>query len=497
MASTGMPPAAARSLALGCIVLGCGAVLGCSAGDSAPAPNAASSAVVQNEAGEKIATRFREDVAALSVVVSACGTPETIHDPECPSQVLLALRGGASGQLHTRGLIDLNAVYQRILERIANAGKKSLCSYLSVWKGYNNVYYNRGGSVTAGAARTYAAGAELVYDIGDRQMAMYTFKANGWGNILGGSIGVYGGYAFSKGRHGLFDAWSGSTWSVNTSLGVPETKILGITGSAFTNDEQDVVGVAAGVSAGINFINAWGADLAVMHNQYTPWNAGTRHFSPAGATAGSDGGYAYWAFGEKDGLGAGWWLALEMIRFEMEIADRVSKYTLAISGPTWAAALLSIGSEYVRFETASHSIEDWCSGYAYAPDPAGTSGGCGVTTASLGPRTCASGEETDAPYLGGSGPEIEPPDLLPAASSDCSTEPSAACDARFPGRGLVCSTSAQGDDVCCRKPFEIKTLCYSDVDCAADEVCAPATDDPEATEVFGCMKPGSQPCVEN
>lgn len=469
--------------------------IGCADPEPDPVAHASSGkTAVANEAGEAAATKFREDVAALSVVISACATPESRKDPTCPSQVLSAIRGGEAGQLHTQGIIDFNALYQQVLKRIAKAGKRSLCSYLNVWKGYNNVYYNRGSSVTAGAARTYAAGAELVYDIGDRQMAMYTFKSKGWGNILGASVGVYGGFAFSKNRHGLFDAWSGSTWSANGSYGVPETEILGINGSVFTNDEHDVVGVAAGVSVGFNFINAWGADLSIMRNEYTPWNAGTREFEPAGATRKSSGGYDYWDFQTKDGLGSGWWLALEMVRFELEIADGTNKYSLYVSQPTWAAALLTIGSEYVRFETASKSIEDWCSGYAFVPNDQ-QGGGCGdLGTASVGPRTCSSEGTLDTEVDHG-GFEFPLPEIPAAATSDCSEGGAAACDARFPGRGLVCSTSAQADLYCCRKPFEAKGICYSDYDCADDEVCAAADGDPDSTKPFGCMKPGSQPCI--
>jgi hypothetical protein len=489
----------ARSATIGGLVIGCAYVGGCSSPDEAAPPDHSASSIVRNEAAERTAAKFREDVAALDVVVSACTTPETIHDPHCPSQVLAAIRGGTSGELHTRDIFDFSALYKQIIKRMANAGKRSLCGYLSSWKGFNNVYYNRGASVTAGAARVYAAGAELVYDIGDRQMSMYTFKSNGWGNILGASVGIYGGFAFSKNRHGLFDAWSGSSWSANASYGVPETKILGITGSTFTNDEHDVIGAAAGLSVGFNFINAWGADLAVMRNEYTPWNSGTRQFAPAGASLGTSGGYDYWAFGDNDGLGPGWWLAFEMIRFEMEIADRVSKVTLTVSGPTWGAALLSIGSEYVRAETASQSIEDWCSGVAsVTPDRNTTVGSCGVATATLGTRTCAAGGGGDDDGLGGGAleAELEPPEVPVSTSTDCSVDAAAACDVQFPGKNLVCSTGAQADGYCCRKPYEIKSLCYSDADCANDEVCAMATADPTTTAVFGCVKPGAQPCAK-
>ena len=452
--------------------------------------NAAAATASKNEAAEKTATKFRQDLAKLSVVVSACQTPENAADPSCPRDVLTALAGGTTTQAHPRGIFDWNALYQKILKSIGDAGKHSLCSYLETWKGFNNVYYNRGASVTGGAVRTITAGAELVYDIGDRQMAMFTYTGKAIGNVVGVSAGAYGGFAFSKNRHGLFDAWSGSSWGIATSVGVPETKILGITGTTFWNAEHDVVGVAAGLSVGINFINAWGVDASYFENEYKPWNAGTRHFRPAGATLETSGNDQYWSFGEANGLGAGWWLALEMIRFELDdVARATGKWGIAVSHPTWAAAMLTIGSEYVRFESAAKSIEDWCSGYAYVPKTSN----CGSDIASLAPRTCAGGDLSG----GDDDLEIPPPELTPQAIPDaqCGTDEGPSCDTLFPGQKLVCSNAGQLDSHCCRKPFVIEKLCAKDGDCGSGEVCARASDQSTDTVKFGCMKPGSQPCV--
>jgi hypothetical protein len=477
-----------RVLALSSIALG--GVLGgagCSSAPDDPAAQSSAARTASNEAAEKVATRFRENVAALSVVVSACQTPETIGDPACPGQVLAAIRG-TGGSIQPRGIIDWNALYRNVLKRIGSSAKASLCSYLDTWKGFNNVYYNRGAAVTAGVVRTWTAGAELVYDIGDRQMAMFTFTGKARGNVAGASAGVYGGFAFSKARHGLFDAWSGSSWGYQASYGIPETKVLGVTGSTFSNPEGDVVGSAIGLSIGFNFLHAWGADGGVFESKYRPWNSGTREFSPAGATLERSGSDVYWSFGSKDDLGSGWWLAFEMIRFELvDVLNATDKYSVYVSHPTWAAALLAIGSEFVRYESASQSIEDWCQGYAYVPN----GDGCGLGTASVGPRTCAGGG--DAPD------DIEAPQITLAnpGPGDCSSGGAAACDARFPGQDLVCSTGGQEDSSCCRKPFPITTLCSTDGDCASDEVCVMATAHPVNGRSFGCMKPGTQPCVRD
>jgi hypothetical protein len=469
----------ARVLALTSLALGA-SVVGCSAGEpDAPEQTTGASSAAAAE-GERRATKLSEDAAALSVVVSACTTPEAIGDPTCPSEVLAAIRGGSGDQLKPRGIIDWNALYRDVLRRIGGAAKPALCRTLAAWKGFNNVYYNRGASISAGAVRVWTAGAELVYDLGDRQMSMFTFTGKARGNVAGASAGVYGGFAFSKNRHNLFDAWSGSSWGYQASYGIPETKILGITGSGFSNAEGDVVGVAAGLSVGFNFLNAWGADGAAFENEYTPWNAGTRAFSPAGATLETSGGYQFWSFGTKDGLGSGWWLAFEMIRFELDdVLNATNKYSIYVSQPTWAAALLTIGSEYVRFESAAQSIEDWCGGYAAVP-----TAGCGLGTATLGPRTCSAVANDD---LG-----IDPPEVNVDRQrlGDCASDGAPSCDDRFPGQALVCSNASQKDAFCCRKPFPATHLCSTDGDCAADEVCALAD-----RSTYACLKPGTQPCV--
>jgi hypothetical protein len=78
---------------------------------------------------------------------------------------------------------------------------------------------------------------------------------------------------------------------------------------------------------------------------------------------------------------------------------------------------------------------------------------------------------------------------------DCTTQENT-CDKTFPGRNLVCSANGGGKS-CCRQPFPVTNVCFSDDDCTGTpgQICALATNDPDGGASFTCITPSSQPCV--
>jgi len=70
--------------------------------------------------------------------------------------------------------------------------------------------------------------------------------------------------------------------------------------------------------------------------------------------------------------------------------------------------------------------------------------------------------------------------------------PPANCTGESCAAGLVCSENG-GVASCCKRPFPIATICYSDEDCASGEVCARANAGQDGP-TFGCTRPNAVAC---
>ncbi len=153
----------------------------------------------------------------------------------------------------------------------------SLCSVLRPLRGFERAYFYYGAYIEGDALGAGPhVGMDFVYDLWNRQAAVFTWSANGVNIGTAASVGggAYVGYGFGK-KANVVDAWSGTFETTSASLSVPETK-LGIDSVSFRSPDGSVSGVSIGASAGLSL--SWPLPVTgqVEAGYWTPFDSGTR-----------------------------------------------------------------------------------------------------------------------------------------------------------------------------------------------------------------------------
>lgn len=229
--------------------------------------------------------------AALGLVPVLAGCSDAGEDDDS-GESGLALKRASSESSFEKALDELEARFasadaaqggsvrpQTLGPRAArlSLASRSLCTYLSSFRSLEHAYFYFGGTIGAtGAGTGGQAGMDFVYDLYDRQAAVFGWEGRALSIGTAGYVaaGGYFGYGFGK-KANVIDAWSGTFEQATLSIDVPETK-LGVDGSTFRSPDGSIVGIALGGTAGLALSWPIPASGQLSSGFWTPFDAGTR-----------------------------------------------------------------------------------------------------------------------------------------------------------------------------------------------------------------------------
>ncbi len=157
-----------------------------------------------------------------------------------------------------------------------NFPRQKMCDALRPLEGLGHPYVFVGASMKAAAIKTVTdGGADIVFDLSNRQLAAFTYKSYGVQNLVGVSANVYFGYAFGK-KNNVLDAWSGEFQSAEASVESPYLE-LSVGGAIFRAPDNSLWGALAEVSVGLNALGPVAmVDVGVSEGMWTPWDKATK-----------------------------------------------------------------------------------------------------------------------------------------------------------------------------------------------------------------------------
>lgn len=197
-------------------------------------------------------------VTLATAALAGCAGVETEEDTGDSD---LALVRASSEESFSREMDALEARYASV-ERSEDGDvhpeglgivlpRGSVCKYLAPLRKYGHEYFYFGGYLGADVVAGARGGMDFVFDLWNRQAAVFTWKSvtANVGTAASVSAGGYFGYAFGE-KANVIDAWSGRFDSAGVSLDIPETKV-GVSATGFRSPDGSIVGGSLGASAGL------------------------------------------------------------------------------------------------------------------------------------------------------------------------------------------------------------------------------------------------------
>lgn len=215
-------------------------------------------------------------LAEADTELSSCKAEGKCLEAKAIDDELLA-KGSAD---ETLGIGDVNALAGPITfqSRFPSLRSISMCSVLKPIARYARPYFFVGGSAKAALVKTLAdAGVDLVFDLYNKQAAIFHYHNHGYQNLIGAEVSAYMGYGFGK-KANVLDAWSGDFQTAEATV---ETPYLNISagGFIFRSPDNSIWGGAAEASFGFNALGPLGSvEVAVSEGFWTPWDKATRAF---------------------------------------------------------------------------------------------------------------------------------------------------------------------------------------------------------------------------
>ncbi len=233
-------------LLLRLLVLGT-ALTATNAGCSAPVAETRSSrnSSISSESVDEIQAEFERELNTIYEQRESC-----VADGQCGGDI-----GTAS--LRPQGLFD----------------RIDICDALRPLAGLEHPYFFIGGSVSGGAVAGVQGGVDVVWDLWNRQAAMFYYGGGGIMSLVGGEAAVYEGYGFGD-KSGVIDAWSGEFRTFSLSVGLPVLR-LAAGGSGFSSPDRTVMGGAVSISAGLDWIPT-PVDGSLVVGIWTAFDTGTQ-----------------------------------------------------------------------------------------------------------------------------------------------------------------------------------------------------------------------------
>lgn len=150
-----------------------------------------------------------------------------------------------------------------------------LCDALRPFAALENPYVFVGASVKVAAISTLTdGGMDVVFDLSNRQAAVFTYKNHGIQNLVGAEANAYFGYAFGKKRN-VLDAWSGAFQTAEATVETPFLK-LSVGGAIFRAPDNSIWGALVEGSVGLNALGPLATvELAVSEGHWTAWDRAT------------------------------------------------------------------------------------------------------------------------------------------------------------------------------------------------------------------------------
>src|SRR5262249_13779218 len=148
------------------------------------------------------------------------------------------------------------------------------CEVLKPLAAVEHPYFFVGTSVLAGAGAVRGSGADLVFDLSNRQAAVFTYTQGGIVTLMGIEASAYGGFAFGQ-KANVLDAWSGKFQTGQTSVETPFVRVS-VGGSIFRAPDNSLWGAAAQASFGVNFIPT-SVEIGVTDGNWTAWDGATEN----------------------------------------------------------------------------------------------------------------------------------------------------------------------------------------------------------------------------
>lgn len=152
----------------------------------------------------------------------------------------------------------------------------TLCETIRPLAALESPYFFVGASATAAYVGTIAdAGADLVFDLRNKQVAMFHYEQHGLQNLVGAEAKVYAGYAFGK-KPNVLAAWSGEFQGASATVETPFLK-LAAGGAIFRAPDNSLWGALIEASIGFNVIPT-AVEVSVSEGHWTPWDSATAAF---------------------------------------------------------------------------------------------------------------------------------------------------------------------------------------------------------------------------
>jgi hypothetical protein len=181
-------------------------------------------------------SKFDGELAQLEAEYDRC-----VRDGKCAAVNGVGTSGqakGASAQIHLQGW---------------GLRKEDLCGTLAPLRGLEHAYFFVGGAVEGGAVVTGHVGVDFVWDLWDRQAAGFWYRGAGFDTLVGVQASAYMGYGFGD-KADVLDAWSGTFETAGLSVALPVLK-LGVGAQGFRSPDNSVIGGAAVLSVGLDFLS--------------------------------------------------------------------------------------------------------------------------------------------------------------------------------------------------------------------------------------------------
>jgi len=226
---------------------------------------------------------------AGALLVGCAGAEPTDEDVDADGAALSAARADSAAAFEAQ-LADLERRYASSAEGGATVAPASLrplggrlgpvsrklCDHLAPFSQLEHAYFYYGGYVGADVVVGAQTGMDFVYDLWNRQAAVFSWKAATANLGTAGAIevGGYVGYGFGA-KSNVLDAWAGRFDAVDVSVDIPLTK-LGIEASGFRSPDGSIVGGSVGAAAGLAISWPLPVTGSLETGFWVPFDAGTR-----------------------------------------------------------------------------------------------------------------------------------------------------------------------------------------------------------------------------